>query len=200
MQNLKEKLLGFFKKLNTPLTYSILLALAGLLLIFLPDDVLSIFFIAAGIVVCAFAISRLVVDTTDRGHTFGYTLRIIFDAALIALGFSLIVLRTALIAMLARSLGFVMAGLAIYRIYRLSKIDARGQGWGLRLASSIVFLVCGIALLAYPIYPNIMVGIALILIAAMFFTKIKKFEVNDGEFQTKDGVYYTEDFVDKSDR
>ena len=200
MQNFKKKLLEILKKLNTPLAYAILLAIAGLLLIILPEEVLEVFFIVAGILVSAFAVSRLVVDSADKNHSFGYTLRIIFDAALIALGFSLIFLRTALVAMLARSLGFVMAGWAIYRIYLLSKVDSRGQGWGLRLASAIVFLVCGIALLAYPIYPNIMVGVALILISAMFFTKIKKFEIKDDEVPGKDGVYYTDDFVDKSDK
>lgn len=200
MQNFKEKLLGFLKKLNTPLAYALLLAVAGLLLVILPEEVLSIFFVAAGFVVSAFAVSRLVVDSADRSRSFGYTLRIILDAALIALGFSLIFLRTALVAMLARALGFVMSAWAIYRIYLLSKIDSRGKSWGLKLASAIVFLVSGIALLAYPVYPNIMVGVALILIAAMFFTKIKGFEPKEEEPKGEDGVYYTDDFVDKSDK
>lgn len=200
MQNFKKKILGFLEKLNTPLAYAILLGVAGLLLIILPKEILSIFFIAAGVFVLAFAVSRLLVDTADKSQGFGYVFRIISDSLLIALGLALIFLRTTLLAMLARLIGAVMIAWAIYRIYLLSKVESREKKWGLRLASSIVLLVSGVALFAYPVYPDIMIGIALIILSFMFFTKIKKFEGMTDEQGNTDGVYYTDDFVDKSDK
>lgn len=199
MQNSYEKITNILKKLNTPLAYAIILAIAGAILIIFPESVLSIFFIIAGAIVLAFSVSRLAIDAGENKAGLGYVFKIVTDSLFVALGLALIFWRTALLSMLCRTIGIAMTFWSIYKLYRLSKVEDRSKNrWALKLAATIILLVVGIALLAYPIYPDIMVGIALIVIAARLLIDTKRKSDTNAD-NAEDGVYYTDDFVDKSD-
>ena len=201
MHNLKQKLSDLLKKLNTPLTLSVIFAVVGLLFIFLPLAVLEIFFIILGAIILILGSVELGLELKREKRGLHHTLGIVKSVLLMVLGGSMIFFRGGILVMLCRAVGGVMLGFGIFMIVKLARASGnRDTKWGLSLAGAITLTAIGGALLSYPIYPGIMLGIAFLVLAVKFVLDSRKNKGGGGSATDgEDGVYYTDDFVDKSD-
>ena len=108
--------------------------------------------------------------------------------------------RSALLSMLCRIVGGILTAFSGYKIHTITKNNEnRDTRWGFNLAFTIVLMVVGISLFSYPIFPDIMIGIALVILSVRLILDAKKKDKTENG-AADDGVYYTDDFVDKSDK
>lgn len=200
MQNEGDKVLELLKKLNTPLALPIILGIIGVLFIVLPISILEIVFVIVGIGLLIFSVAKLAINAKEKQSGVFHTIKIVRDALLISLGFAMVFWRSALLSMLCRIVGGIISAFSGYKIYGLTRHnEKRDTRWGFTLAFTIVLMVVGISLFSYPIFPDIMIGIALVILSVRLILDAKKKDGKEND-NADDGVYYTDDFVDKSDK
>lgn len=193
-----QKLFAFLKNLNTPLVYSLLLILFGALFIILPSEVLDILILIVGVALILLALVRLTITISDsRGGTLSIDL--ITDILIGISGVALIAMQSSVAALVCRVLGVIIALYALVKLLRYSRAEEkRDIRFWLGASLYIALVVLGIWLGFFPLWPKVMTGIALLVLAAKFI--YDEFERRrDARGRMENGAYYTDDFEDKTE-
>lgn len=193
-----QKLFAFLKKLNTPLVYSLLLILFGALFIILPSEVLDILILIVGVALILLALVRLTITISDsRGGTLSIDL--ITDILIGISGVALIAMQSSVAALVCRVLGVIIALYALVKLLRYSRAEEkRDIRFWLGASLYIALVVVGLWLGFFPLWPKVMTGIALLVLAAKFI--YDEFERRrDARGRMENGAYYTNDFEDKTE-
>lgn len=195
-----QNVLKFLKKLDTPLTYAIASLVAGLAFLLLPTLVLDILLVATGACVTLLAILHLAIDLAERGARPFLMLEVIRDIMFAVVGVSLCVLRSDISDTVCRLLGGIITLYTLFRLYKLSGVTEHERAWWAELIITIVIAVFGAWLMLFPVYSQIMTGVALLIVGAKFFIEAwKRKAPKKPKGGTDDnGDYYTDDFVDKT--
>ncbi len=192
-----QKLFSFLKKLNTPLVYSAFLILFGLLFIFLPKGVLDILILIVGVLMILLALVRLTVTVSDsrRGTV---SIELLSDILIGILGIALTAMQSSVAHLICRVLGIVISIYALVKLLRHSRrVEARDKSFWLGASVYIALVIVGVWLGFFPLWPKVMTGIALLVLAGKFiYDEIEK--RRDARGKMENGTYYTEDFEDKS--
>lgn len=200
MQNLREKIANILRKLNTPLAYAIVSAVSGAALILLPAAALTILFAIIGAALLIFGAIGLTLECVERNGGIFHTLAIIKYALIIMAGGSMIFRGVYLLIPFSRILG---AGLLLFTIVHLRSLYYnRGNGFIYYADTALTALlaVAGALLILTPHSHSIFAGAALLLLSIKLFFDIwrtRRKRSADKDNGT-DGVYYVDDFVDKS--
>lgn len=192
-----QKLFSFLKKLNTPLVYSAFLILFGLLFIFLPKGVLDILILIVGVLMILLALVRLTITVSDnrRGTV---SIELLSDILIGILGIALTAMQSSVAHLICRVLGIVISIYALVKLLRHSrKVETRDKSFWLGASVYIALVIVGVWLGFFPLWPKVMTGIALLVLAGKFiYDEIEK--RRDAHGKMENGTYYTEDFEDKS--
>lgn len=201
MHNFLLKALNFLKKLNTPLTYAIISATFGLALLFLPDGALSVLFILCGVILAFFGTVGLWVVIRGDDRSIFQRIGIVKYGLLTAVGVSLAITRTYISPVLCHALGLGIAIWSAVRIYTL--YHTKGQRDAKYYIDTILtstLAIFGVLLFITPTNLYLFSGIALILLSAklIFDMCMARAKASNNRKSGDDGVYYVDDFVDKS--
>lgn len=202
MHNFLLKVLNFLKKLNTPLTYAITSALFGVALLCLPSGALSVLFILCGTILTFFGVVGLVVVANDSDRSIFRRIGIVKYGLLTAVGVSLAITRTYISPPLCHALGLGIAVWSAVHIYILYHTrEPRDVKYYIDTILTSALAIFGVLLLITPTYLYILTGVALLLLSAklIFDMCIARANTNKGTEAKDDGIYYVDDFVDKSD-
>lgn len=193
-----QRLFEFLKKLNTPLVYSALLILFGALFIFLPSEVLDILILTLGVLMILLALVRLTVTVSNsRGGTL--SVELITDILIGIGGIALTAMQSSVAHLICRVLGVAIAIYALVKLIRHSKPEQkRDKRFWLGASVYIALVTAGLWLGFFPLWPQIMTGIALLVLAGKFiYDEVEK--RRDARGKTENGTYYTDDFEDKTE-
>lgn len=192
-----QRLFEFLKKLNTPLVYSALLILFGALFIFLPSEVLDILILTLGVLMILLALVRLTVTVSNsRGGTL--SVELITDILIGIGGIALTAMQSSVAHLICRVLGVAIAIYALVKLIRHSKPRQRDKRFWLGASVYIALVTAGLWLGFFPLWPQIMTGIALLVLAGKFiYDEVEK--RRDARGKMENGTYYTDDFEDKTE-
>ncbi len=194
-----QKLFSFLKKLNTPLVYSAFLILFGALFIFLPKGVLDILILIVGLLMILLALVRLTITVSDsRGGTL--SVELLTDIIIGIGGIALTAMQSSVAHLICRVLGIAIALYALVGLLRHSKAEEkRDRKFWLTASVYIALVTLGLWLGFFPLWPKIMTGVALLVLAGKFiYDEIEK--RRDAHGKMENGTYYTDDFEDKTGR
>ncbi len=194
------KILNMLRKLNTPLAYAIFSAVFGLALLFLPDGAVAILFMVCGVILALFGTMGIIVTASDKDTVFR-TIGIIKHALLIAIGISLYLTRTYISPPLCHAIGLGIAVWSLVQIYSIHhKSGTRDAFYYIDVVISSILAILGVLLLITPTYLHILAGITLLLLSIKLAFNIyqKRREKGNHRQDGENGVYYINDFVDKS--
>ena len=206
-----QKLANFLKKFNTPLAYAIFLILVGVAFIAVPKDVIYIVMMSGGGIIALVALIRIIVAFLEFDRTGPCTISfsVIKNGGIIMFGAVIMALAPWIPNILCRLIGFSLAGLAIFRLIKLAFVRRKRVLFWIETVLTLLFFAFGIVLLVYPYLPTpeIMSGISLIGIASKIIydlirkahRKRKKKEEEDSGVVVQYGVYYSMNYVDKTE-
>lgn len=194
------KILNFFEKLNRPETYGVLCILFGVAFLFLPAAALDVLLLVAGLSVTAAGIVRLSVVFSDRDGSVFFGVKIIREAILIFLGVSVAIIRTGLTRTVVSGLGIYVAVWSVLRLISVVSVPrvAKDREWWCATILSVILIVLGLWMAIYPIYTNILTGVALIVKGIELITKGKRGKKGGGSNDGSSTDYISTDFRDIS--
>lgn len=211
-----HKVRDFFKKLNNPLIHGITFVIIGLAFILLPLSILDVTVAVIGAVVFIFGLFNIIFIGREAAANpliaifgGGALMRGIIE---IVFGISLILIRSAVGETVCDVLGILIMLYSGFKLLRISIRSAyHGTHYRLELALYSILLAIGLFVLIFPLYPHATAGGALIAVGAKLIadsvTAIR--DKKDGKSASttverggklNTGDYYTDDFVDKSDK
>ncbi len=201
MQNFRYNVLKILQKLNTPLAYAIISAVFGLALLLLPRAALVILFAALGGVFVALGIVGIVAAAADEHTGIFQRLNIIKYALLTVAGASLIFRGAYLFIPFSRVLGggvLLWSGVHLRNIYHTK--DKGGISFYIDTILTAFLTVMGAILLLTPHLHYIFAGATLLLLSVkLFFDLYRRGKPAKEKRPDESGVYYVDEFVDKSD-
>lgn len=203
MQKFLRKILEILRKLNTPLTYTILSAALGLSLLFLPPPAAAILFSILGGVLALFGAAGLILTLSDNTGGLIRTLSTIKYLVFIAIGASLILGGAYISPSLTHALGLGLSAWMAAHIFALHhRLGQRGIIYYVDVVLSSILAVFGVLLLITPSHLYTLTGITLLFLSVKLglgiYTERASKEKAEQEDE-QDGVYYIDNFVDKSD-
>ena len=212
MQNMRE----FFKKLNNPITYGIAFVVIGLAFILLPDMILDITITVIGALIFIFGLLNIIfIGREATAHPIVAILgggTILIGIMQIIFGVSLMIVRSAVGGTVCDVLGVLIMLYAGFKLFKISLKSAyHGRNYRIELTLYSLLLAIGLFVLIFPLYPHITAGGALIAVGAKLLADAiaTKYDKNGkseapGSAENREklntGDYYTNDFVDKSDK
>ena len=206
----------FFKKINNPTTYGASFVIIGLAFILLPDMILDITITVIGALVFLFGLLNIIF--IGREATANPIIAILGGGTIlkgiiqIVFGVSLMIVRSAVGETVCDVLGVLIMLYAGFKLLKISlKYAYHGRNYRLELTLYSLLLAVGLFVLIFPLYPHITAGGALIAVGAKLLadaisTKYDKSGKSENPESTapheklNTGDYYTNDFVDKSDK
>ena len=197
MQKLREKLTNILRKLNTPLAYAITSAIAGLLLILLPQTALAILLAIIGVIFLAFGVLGIIAESSEEYIGIFRTIALIKYTLIVIAGACMVFRGQYLLIPFCRILG---AGILLYTIVHLRALYfLRGKEATFYIDTilSVILTIAGVLLILTPHSHAIFAGAALLLLSAKLFFDIFG-KGKRGKSNASEGVYYVDDFVDKS--
>ena len=198
-----KKFLSFLKKHDTPLTYGVIFLVFGAAFIFVPEPVLDWLIAIAGafvIFVSAVKLGVLLDEHKKETHPF-FAAEVIKDALLLFFGIMLIVLRSGFAEAICAVLGVYILLTSAIHLYNASNapLSRRGKSWVFDIVLSVLLILFGLWLIVYPLWPRVLVGITLIIFGAELVGQASTLKKEEKKDRLEDGIYYTDDFTDRSD-
>ena len=198
-----RKLLTFLKKYDTPLSYGVVFLLFGAAFIFVPDMVLDWLVAIAGaftVFVSAIKLAVLLDEHKRESRPF-FPVEIIKAALLLFFGIMLLVLRSGFAEAICAVLGVYIVLCSGIHLFNASSapVSKRGKAWMFDIVLTVLLLLFGLWLTVYPLWPGVLVGITLIIFGIELIAQESGKRKKEDKDSHGDGVYYTDDFEDKSD-
>lgn len=198
-----KKVMSFLKKYNTPLTYGIILLCFGLAFIFVPAGVLDWLVAIAG-VFTVFVSGVKLAELLDKYKAAAIPFsipEIIKSALFLFFGITLIVLRSGFAKAICALLGLYLIAASVLNLIKSQAVPVpkRSASWIIDIVLSVLLIILGLWLVVYPLWPGVLVGIALTVFGAELIGQESTRRKKENKGSLEDGIYYTDDFKDKSD-
>ena len=110
------------------------------------------------------------------------------------------ILRSGFAEAICAALGLYIVITSALRLYRASGVipSRRNKSWLADVILSVLLIIFGLWLMIYPLWPGVMVGTTLTVFGIELIGQASTSNTKRKE-ETDDGIYYVDDFKDKSD-
>ena len=213
MQNIR----AFITKATSITTYSIALVIVGIAFIALRGTALDVSLIVVGAAFALVGMSGIILTLLAPDHApisslFGYG-AILRSSVALLFGILLITVRSAIPSVVCNALGAALIFYSLFRIARpLHRLAPRTREWYIESIIYSVLAVYGLFMVLFPLWPNVIGGIAMVLVGAKWiYDDLRKHKSGNksGKNSTrvspsrrpskKNGSdIYSNDFIDKS--
>ncbi len=194
-----KKILDFLKKYDTPLTFGVILLAFGISFIFTPDKILDWLVLLGGTFIIVISLLKITVLVESHDRSVMFVLAVLKECLYIVFGIMLIILKSGFASAVCSVLGIYITVSSILHLLKVASLpkSLRSVSWTADLLLTIALIVLGLWLTFFPLWPKILVGVAMI---ALGIELIGRTPLDKKSDESESGVYYTDDFVDKSDK